>query len=146
MSDWITPITNRQDGTTRMTVSDMNRITGDVAWLEENIAGSVTISKTTWSHNDIIDATFWAELLLHIGNLASMVGAQIGTLTAAMTFDNINAVERALMAIYNGRTNTGVTDFMVYDGSVVSNNEAYLTDSTFIDATAQSTWNAILGN
>lgn len=146
MSEWIAPVTDRADGTARMTYADMNRITGDAAYLENEITGSVTLSKTMWTRNDIISKTFWTELLTLITNLASMVGAQIGTMTGAMLFDNINTVESALLAIYNSRGNTGVTDFMVYDGSVVTSNEAYLTDSTFLDATAQSTWNAILGN
>lgn len=144
MAEWITPVTNRPDGSARMTYEDMNRITGDVAWLEEAILGSSTLSKTNWTRNDFITTTFWTEILTSINNMVSMVGAASATLTNEMSFGNINNVESAILSIYQNRGNTGVTDVMAYDTSIVTDGEAQINNSTLMDSTARSAWNAIL--
>ena len=103
---WITPVTNRTDGTARMTYTDMERITGNIAYLYDlcqdqgiPIAGS-RISKTTWIRNDIITVAQWAEILTCLANARDAVGYPAQDPTDQMTWDNINEVERITAAVY----------------------------------------------
>ena len=97
---WVTPVTDRTDGSAMMTYQDMDRITGNLKWLYDAcvsesipISGSA-ISKTSWSRNDIIDVTFWAELLDCLDNVCNAISyTPAETATDAMMWDNINVVE-----------------------------------------------------
>lgn len=97
---WTTPVTNREDGTAMMTYTDMNRITKNIGYLQEQLYGSATLSKTSWVRNDIIEAAFWAEMLDDLEDLRESVGAAEVTLTDVMTYTNINNVETLTLKIY----------------------------------------------
>lgn len=90
---WTTPVTDRMDGTATMTYVDMNRITQNVAHLQEEIYGAATISKTSWTRNDIIDVGLWTEILSSLRQMAYDRGIAARTMTNEMFFNNINAVE-----------------------------------------------------
>lgn len=97
---WITPITDRTSGLSRMQHSDMNRITGNLAWLyaeciEQGVAisGSI-ISKIEWTNNDIITLAEWTELLTCLTNICNAI-SYVPTTTPnnQMEWSNINLVE-----------------------------------------------------
>lgn len=104
---WIEPVTNRTSGSARMEYGDMNRITGNIAWLYDKciergitISGS-RISKTSWTQNDIITVTFWTELLTCLTNAREAVGyTPSANPDNAMRFDNINMVEKITLTVY----------------------------------------------
>lgn len=104
---WITPVTDRADGSARMEYGDMNRITGNIAYLYDKcveqgitIAGS-RISKTEWTQNDIITVAFWTELLTCLTNARNAVGyTPAENPSDAMRYDNINNVEAISYAVY----------------------------------------------
>lgn len=103
---WITPVTDRTDGSAMMTYADMNRITGNIGYLYDlcqsegiTIAGS-RISKTEWTQNDIISVSDWSNLLTCLGNARNAVGYIATDPTYLMTWDNINEVEKQTQAVY----------------------------------------------
>lgn len=97
---WTTPVTDRTDGTAMMTYGDMNRITGNLAWLYSecvergiSISGSI-ISTTAWTQNDIITVSFWTELLACLANVCTAVNYTPQTAAnSQMIYTNINVVE-----------------------------------------------------
>ena len=105
---WIEPVTDRQDGSSRMAAADMSRITGNLAQLYADCQSkSITvqgdpISQTAWTENDIVSVEFWGELLTCLANLREAVGYTPATdPDYMMTYDNINEVERQELAVYN---------------------------------------------
>ena len=98
---WTTPVTNREDGTAMMTYTDMIRITRNIGYLQEQLYTTATISKTSWSSDDIIYKTFWAELIAALNAMSTDTGAPTRDISDEMTFDNINEVERWELDIYN---------------------------------------------
>ena len=105
---WVTPVTNRTDGTAMMTYQDMDRITGNLKWLYDTcvsegitISGSA-ISQTSWSRDDIITTTFWTELLGCLSNVCTAVSyTPPETANSNMTWNNINVVESIELACYD---------------------------------------------
>lgn len=97
---WVTPVTDRTSGYSRMTYEDMNRITGNLKWLYDEcvnssipIAGSA-ISQTNWTRDDIISVTFWAELLGCLENVCTALSyTPKNKATYDMTWNNINVIE-----------------------------------------------------
>lgn len=104
---WIQPVTDRLNGSARMTYIDMNRITGNLAFLYDFIreqgvtpAGS-PYSKTNWTQNDIITTAEWTELLTCLTNVCAAVNYTPDTApTSAMTYTNINNVEKIELVVY----------------------------------------------
>lgn len=103
---WIEPVTNRSSTTDRMTYEDMNRITGNLAWLYAQcgemgltVPGSI-ISKTNWVQNDIITVSEWAEILTCLANICTAVEYTSAQPTDRMTYGNINNVERIELDCY----------------------------------------------
>lgn len=98
MSLWQTPVTDRVAGA-MMTVTDMNRISGNVDWLAEQygLRGMYLgrrPSKTTWVHNDYVTLELWNELLHILDELVESTNLQQAVKgTDATTYDNINNVE-----------------------------------------------------
>jgi hypothetical protein len=97
---WVTPVTDRKDGSARMTYNDMNRITGNLEWLYHSIQSSgipiagYAISKSHWSRNDIVTARFWKELLTCLENVCTALGyTPKDKVTYHMTWNNINLLE-----------------------------------------------------
>lgn len=145
MATWTTPVTDRTDGTARMTYEDMNRITGNVAYLQEQIYGSASISKTSWTYNDIIEKSFWETMLTSLRAMAAITSVTVLTMTNDMEFNNINNVEAMSFNIYSELGNLGITDFFVYDTSVVSSSDvANVTDEDFLETATITKWNNIL--
>lgn len=107
MASWIEPVTDRTDGSARMTYIDMNRITGNINLIRElarsegrTIPGS-DISKTSWIKNDIITIQEWTELLNALNTVAQAVGYSPGTNPDySMYFQNINIIESITLAVY----------------------------------------------
>lgn len=128
---WVTPVTDRS-GPVLFTPSDMARITGDVAYLQEDFLGSATISQTSWRNEDIITVTFWHEMLDDITALLTFTGITGETMTDSLDYANLNNIETNLLRMY-GQT-AGVDDFTVYgetiaeDGGLVDLNDYTLLD------------------
>lgn len=105
---WITPVTNRTDGTAMMTYQDMERITGNLKWLYDTcvsegitISGSA-ISKTSWSRDDILTTTFWTELLGCLSNVCTAVSyTPPDSVSDSMIWNNINLVEKIEFDCYD---------------------------------------------
>lgn len=104
---WTTPVVNREDGSERMATTDMNRITQNVGYLQEQVYGSATISKTSWYRNDFIEKSFWETMLTLINDLAETTECNPRQCTNKMHYENINEIERWLLDVYNKVT--GVT-------------------------------------
>lgn len=141
---WIEPVTDRQSGGSLMTYEDMNRITGNVAYLQEALLGSATMSKTTWTRDDFISVTIWHEIIDSIDEMADMLGVINLGMTDEMIYTNINYVESLCLQIYNALNNQ-VEDVTVYDASVVDDNEAAeITDTSMLEQTTINIWNNII--
>lgn len=141
---WIEPVTDRQSGGSLMTYEDMNRITGNVAYLQEALLGSATMSKTTWTQDDFISVTIWHEIIDSIDEMADMLGVINLGMTDEMIYTNINYVESLCLQIYNALNNQ-VEDVTVYDTSVVDDNEAAeITDTSMLEQTTINIWNSII--
>lgn len=105
--EWTEPVTTRTSGSERMTYTDMNRITTNLAWiysqcLEIGItpSGSI-ISKTNWIRNDLITVALWAEILTCLTNVCTAIGyTKPEDPTNIMSFSNINLVEQIELALY----------------------------------------------
>ncbi len=125
---WTTPVFDREDETSMMTYTDMNRITQNIGYLQEQLYGSATISKTTWVRNDIIEKSFWESMLGILNQITFDIGNAPRECTNAMHYENINEVERWTQELYV--TISGVTEAPLYD----ANNNA-LTDHNLEDIT-----------
>ena len=97
---WVTPVTNRTDGNSRMTATDMDRITGNIAYLfdyataEGHSPQGSTVTKTSWTQNDIIDKSFWESMLVVLSNICDAVNYNPDTQpTNVMDYENINNIE-----------------------------------------------------
>lgn len=123
---WTTPVVNREDGSERMATTDMNRITQNVGYLQEQVYGSATISKTSWYRNDFIEKTFWESMLAMIGSLSFDTGCAPRECNNNMHYENINEVEKWLLDIYNAVS--GVTMLPLTDA-----NDDALTDHNLDD-------------
>lgn len=108
MATWTTPVTDRTDGTARTTYQDMERITGNLKWIYDNcvsegipISGSA-ISKTSWTRNDILDVTFWAELKQCLTYAcAALSYTPTDVVVDDMTWNNFNLIETIELQCYN---------------------------------------------
>lgn len=107
MATWITPVTDRTDGSAMMTAVDMNRITGNIDYLfdyatAEGLSPSgSTVPKTSWTKNDIIERSFWEAMLTTLANICAAVEYVPETdPTNAMEFENINVVETISRNLY----------------------------------------------
>lgn len=129
-----------------MTYTDMNRITENVAFLQEAIYGSASISKTSWTTNDIIERSFWESMLDMIRALANNVHITVLTMTNDMLWSNINNVETLILNVFNTLSDLGITDFTVNSTSIVVNDVAELSDDDLLSAATISKWNDILGS
>ena len=127
-----------------MTYEDMNRITGNVAYLQEALLGSATMSKTIWTQDDFVTVAIWHEIIDSVDEMADMLGAVNLGMTDEMIYTNINYVESLCLQIYNALNNQ-VEDVIVYDTSVVDENEAAeITDTSMLEQTTINIWNNII--
>lgn len=104
---WVTPVTDRTDGSAMMTATDMDRITGNIAYLfdyatqEGHAPSGSTVTKTSWTINDIIERSFWEAMLTTLANICAAVEYVPETdPTNAMEFENINNVETISRNLY----------------------------------------------
>lgn len=104
---WITPVTDRTDGSAMMTATDMSRITGNIAYLfdyatqEGHAPSGSTVTKTSWTINDIIERSFWEAMLTTLSNICEAVEYVPETdPTNAMEYENINVVETISRNLY----------------------------------------------
>ena len=104
---WVTPVTDRTDGSAMMTATDMDRITGNIAYLfdyatqEGHAPTGSTVTKTSWTINDIIERSFWEAMLTTLANICEAVEYVPETdPTNAMEFENINNVETISRNLY----------------------------------------------
>lgn len=105
---WITPVTDRTDGSAMMTATDMNRITGNIAYLfdyataEGHSPQGSTVTKTSWTQNDIIDKSFWESMLVVLSNICEAVNYNPDIApTNVLDYENINNIERISFTLYN---------------------------------------------
>ena len=102
---WITPITDRTDGA-RHTLTDQNRIAGNLDWLAtetsaRQLYSGPTITKTAYVYNDYIAVDEWANILEVLTALITALNVTTEeTATDAMTYTNMNAVESLTLAVY----------------------------------------------
>lgn len=106
--DWIHAVTNRQSGAARMTYEDMVRITGNINLVYDFLvdAGYTVVgqkvSKTSWTRDDIILDTFWAEMLGVLSNVCAAIEyiPQVPP-NNSMWYQNINNIERIILDVFN---------------------------------------------
>ena len=102
---WITPVTDRTDGA-RHTLTDQNRIAGNLDWLVTELSAHElysgrTVDKVVYTHNDYMDVTYWPNLLdVLVDLLAATSLEQSETVTNDMTWQNMNAVESLTLAVH----------------------------------------------
>ena len=117
---WTAPVNNRTSGSNKMTYTDMNRITQNVAYLQEQMLGSATISQTSWITNDIISLSFWTELLTAILDLCDLISLTPLAMTNDMEYNNINNVEQLSLNIYNAITGTTFVPITDQNGNAIT--------------------------
>lgn len=105
---WITPVTNRQTGMSRMTYQDMNRITGNIDYVYDVIADlgytiiGGRVPKTSWFRDDIIDNINWNQTKGVLLNLYDAIGETPADYPgASMSYSNINIIESLTLYLYN---------------------------------------------
>lgn len=105
---WVTPVTDRTDGSAMMTATDMDRITGNIAYLfdyatqEGHAPEGSTVSKTSWTKNDIIELSFWTEMLEVLANImAAVFYVPAVEPDYAMDWENMNNIETISYNLYN---------------------------------------------
>lgn len=82
-----------------MTVTDMDRISGNIDWLAEQFGArgmyiGIRPSQTVWSHNDYVTLGQWRELLRILNTLVEVTNLQqVVPGTEETTYQNINNVE-----------------------------------------------------
>ncbi len=102
---WITPITDRTTGA-RCTVTDMNRIAGNLDYLASELTtyqlySGATVQKTTYTNNDYVTVANWADILSVLNAMVDSLSLTIsGTATNATMYDNFNVVESITLSIY----------------------------------------------
>lgn len=106
---WITPVTDRTDGTARMTASDMDRITGNLDYLatettSAGLSGAVSPAKTAWTTDDIITVTDWSDILASLDSILATLQLPTGGANDSMIYWNINVVESLSLQAYDRLT------------------------------------------
>ena len=102
---WIEPVTDRTSGA-RHTLTDQNRIAGNLDWLAtetsaRQLYSGPTITKTAYVYNDYIAVDEWANILEVLTALITALNVTTEeTATDAMTYTNMNAVESLTLAVY----------------------------------------------
>lgn len=105
---WVTPVTDRSDGSAMMTATDLSRITGNIDYLfdyatDEGYSPSGSgVSKTSWTINDTISKSFWESMLTVLANVCTAIGyvPEEGP-TNVMGYENINNVETITLTAYH---------------------------------------------
>lgn len=102
---WITPVTDRTTGA-YCTVTDMNRIAGNLDWLATTLTahqlyGGATVAKKTYTTNDYVSVDDWADILSVLNALvAAMLTEQTESANSELTYTNFNTVETLTLQVY----------------------------------------------
>ena len=103
---WTTPVTDRESGAI-CTATDLDRITGNIDWLATELTAAQlysggTVSKTSWTANDYVDVTTWAEILTALQDMTdALLITTAGEADNSQTFENYNLVEDITLQIYH---------------------------------------------
>lgn len=102
---WITPVTDRINGA-RMTVTDMNRICGNIDYLTTELTAhslysGPTLSKTTYTYNDYVTLAEWTEIIRVLSTLVAQTAVETEQADMSTTYQNMNAVESMTLAVYD---------------------------------------------
>ena len=104
MAYWSTPVIDREYGS-KMTVTDMNRITNNINYLAEHLAEhslyfGPKVSKTEWIHNDYVTLDQWKEILTALDSMVLATYIDIPAPgTEETTYENINNVETIILLL-----------------------------------------------
>lgn len=103
MSNWITPVTDRNSGAW-YTLTDQNRIAGNLDYLATEATAhqlytGPSITKTAYIYNDYNDVDNWANILEVLSALLEAFNLE-GSADSAMTYANINNVESLTLSVY----------------------------------------------
>lgn len=86
---WVTPVYNRTAGA-RMTATDMDRICGNINFLNSNSA-----LPTGWTANDIVTVDDWSDILAALERARKALGYTTSIKpTKAQTYQNVNNIEK----------------------------------------------------
>ena len=102
---WITPVTDRTDGA-YCTVTDMNRIAGNLDWLATELNTyqlyyGATVAKTTYVYNDYVSIADWQDILSVLKSIATaLIPDDENEADEQTTYENFNMVESITLAIY----------------------------------------------
>lgn len=101
---WVTPVTDRVSGAV-CTVSDMNRIAGNLDWLATELTthqlyAGATVQKTSYTLEYVTLAN-WQDILSVLNAMVEALDLSIdGEADESTTYTNFNAVESITLAIY----------------------------------------------
>lgn len=104
MSNWVTPVTDRNSGAWH-TLTDQNRIAGNLDYLvtgatAHQLYTGPSIAKTAYIYNDYSDVDNWANILEVLSALLEAFNLE-GSADSTMAYTNINNVESLTLAVYN---------------------------------------------
>lgn len=101
---WVTPVTDRGSGAV-CTVSDMNRIAGNLDWLATELTthqlyAGATVQKTSYTLEYVTLAN-WQDILSVLNAMVAALALTIdGEADESTTYNNFNTVESITLAIY----------------------------------------------
>lgn len=101
---WVTPVTDRVSGAV-CTVTDMNRIAGNLDWLANELTthqlyAGATVQKTSYTLEYVTLAN-WQDILSVLNAMVAALALTIGgEADESTTYTNFNAVESITLAIY----------------------------------------------
>lgn len=103
---WTTPVTNKTDGAVH-TVTDQNRIVGNLDWLAGELTThqlytGATVQKTSYTKNDYITIADWTDILNVLNAMITALGiTQDEAADFSTTYQNMNVVESLTQKIYD---------------------------------------------
>lgn len=101
---WVTPITDRASGAV-CTVTDMNRIAGNLDWLATELTAhqlytGATVQKTSYALEYVTLAN-WQDILSVLNAMVEALDLSIeGEADESTTYTNFNTVESITLSIY----------------------------------------------
>lgn len=121
---WITPVTNRVSGASRMTYLDMNRITGNISYLynyAKDHGYTITfddLSKTEWTQNDLVSKQFWDELRSVFNSLRIATGMHYQYVSPPQSYIDVNNVERYTLQLWQHIVEPGGYTYLQNAGAI----------------------------
>lgn len=121
---WITPVTNRTSGASRMTYLDMNRITGNISYLynyAKDHGYTITfddLSKTEWTQNDIVSKQFCDEMASVLNSLLSATGMPTKFIMPPQGYTYVNNLERYILQLWQHIVEPGGYTYLQNAGAI----------------------------